>query len=64
MMLTLAEVAEHLKVTERFLREEIYRGNLKAMKVGAGRHAAYRISVKDRDDYIRRSTVKPKARAS
>ncbi len=63
-MLTLAEVADHLKVTERFLRNEIYRGNLKAMKVGIGRSASFRISEKDRDAYIRRSTVKPKARAS
>ena len=47
MMLTLAEVTDRLRVTERFVRSEIYAGRLKAMKAGVGRNSPFRISEDD-----------------
>jgi excisionase family DNA binding protein len=57
-MLTLAEAARELRVTERFLREEIYRGRLEAMKAGEARNAPIRISEEQLAAYIRQQTVK------
>jgi excisionase family DNA binding protein len=62
MMLTLAEAAEQLRLSERFLREEIYRGRLKAMKAGAARNAPIRISEDAIRDYLKLSAVKPVTR--
>jgi excisionase family DNA binding protein len=64
MMLTLAEAAERLRLSTRFLREEIYAGRLKAMKAGAGPSSPYRISEENLADYIERQTVQPEGAAS
>jgi excisionase family DNA binding protein len=44
MMLTLAEVAQDLRVSERAVRTLIKAGSLEAIKVGIGVSSPYRIS--------------------
>ena len=56
-MLTLAEAAEHLRVSERTVREEIYRKRLRAVKVGPARNAPVRISEEALAEYKALYTV-------
>ena len=44
MMLTLAEVADDLRVTERAVRKWIYSGHIEATKAGIGATSPWRIS--------------------
>jgi excisionase family DNA binding protein len=44
MMLTLAEVADDLRITERAVREMIKAGKLRAVKAGIGVSSPWRIS--------------------
>ena len=57
MMLTLAEVAERYRVTERFIRQQVYDGELKAIKAGQGRNAPLRFTEEFLADWERRQTV-------
>lgn len=56
--LTVAEAADELAVTERFIRKLIADGNLRAVKVGA---RVIRIRRTDLDDMLRPTRVVPRS---
>lgn len=47
-LLTVAEVSERLRCSERFVADELRRKNLRGSKTGAG----WRVSVTDLDTYL------------
>jgi len=53
-LLTVSEVANYLRITERTVREMIDRGNIPAMKIGK----AYRIKRTELEDFIARQEAK------
>ena len=55
-MLTATQACERLGVSRETLRKLIKSGDLRAMKVGPGAHAHWRISEDALADYIRRRT--------
>ena len=61
MMLTLAEVADNLRVTERAVRTLIKTGRLKAIKVGIGVSSPYRISEEDLAEFKRGAAIEQAA---
>jgi hypothetical protein len=57
MMFTLAEVAARYRVTDRFIREQVYQGQLKAIKAGQGRNAPLRFTEEFLAEWEKQQTV-------
>lgn len=57
-MLTAAEAAERLRISDRTLKKLIKSGALKAMKAGDAVNSGYRITEEALDDYIEQKTIR------
>lgn len=60
-LLTVAEVAERMNVSERFIRRLVFENRIAYMKIGQGKAGHVRIAESDLEAFIDATRIEPKA---